>query len=158
MQNAKKKNLYPTQQGMTFIQLVPDSIRQVEMTAQWELQLQNLRRHRQSGTVYGGIRQYVRQTVEANNQSAPVQAVSREGTLRRVVGTCPKCGCNVIESDKSFYCDGFRQEHKCNFTLWKNNKYLQARGVTLTAELASQLLETGSMQINDLVSKSGKSL
>ncbi len=152
----KKKNLYPTQQGMTFIQLVPDSIRQVEMTAQWELQLQE---------IYDGtgnpeqfmeeIRQYVRQTVEANNQSAPVQAVSRKGTLRRVVGTCPKCGCNVIESDKSFYCDGFRQEHKCNFTLWKNNKYLQARGVTLTAELASQLLETGSMQINDLVSKSG---
>ena len=101
------------------------------------------------------IRQYVRQTVEANNQSAPVQAVSRKGTLRRVVGICPKCGCNVIESDKSFYCDGFRQEHKCNFTLWKNNKYLQVRGVTLTAELAGQLLETGSMQINDLVSKSG---
>ena len=75
--------------------------------------------------------------------------------LRRVVGKCPKCGCNVIESDKSFYCDGFRQAHQCKFSLWKNNKYLQARGVTLTADLASELLATGKMQVNDLVSKAG---
>lgn len=92
----------------------------------------------------------------AENKSLDnVQAVSRKGTLRRVVGKCPKCGCNVIESEKSFYCDGFRQAHKCNFSLWKNNKYLQARGITLTAELAEELLSTGKMQINNLVSKSG---
>lgn len=152
----RKKNLYPTQQGRTFIQLVPDSIRQVELTAQWELELQQIC----DGTgdparFMQEIRRYVRQTVTDNRSQEQLQAVSRKGILRRVVGQCPKCGCNVIESDKSFYCDGFRQAHKCNFSLWKQNKYLQARGVTLTAELASQLLATGKMQVNDLVSKAG---
>ena len=99
----------------------------------------------------------LQQTVAENSSMEQVQAVSRKGTLRRVVGKCPKCGNNVIESDKSFYCDGFRMDHKCNFSLWKNNKYLQARGVTLTADLAQELLTNGKMQINGLTSKAGNS-
>lgn len=154
----RKKNLYPTQQGVTFIQLVPASIRQVEMTAQWELQLQEICDGKGDPAQFmQEIRQYVQQIVTENRSMEQVQAVSRKGTLRRVVGKCPKCGCNVIESDRLFYCDGFRMAHKCSFQLWKNNKYLQARGVTLTADLATELLSTGKMQINGLVSKAGKS-
>ncbi len=153
----RKKNLHPTQQGIMFIQLVPESIRQVEMTAQWELQLQEICDGKGDPTQFmREIRQYVQQIVAENHSTEQVQAVSRKGTLRRVVGKCPKCGQNVIESDKSFYCDGFRMEHKCNFSLWKQNKYLQARGVTLTAELARELLANGNMQINNLTSKAGK--
>ncbi len=152
----KKKNLHPTQQGIMFIGLVPDSIRQAEMTAQWELQLQEICDGKGNPDQFmDDIRRYVLQTVTENNTVDTIQAVSRKGTLRRVVGKCPKCGNNVIESDKSFYCDGFRMEHKCNFSLWKNNKYLQARGVTLTADLAQELLSTGKMQINGLTSKAG---
>ena len=154
----KKKNLHPTQQGTMFIQLVPESIRQVEMTAQWELQLQEICDGKGNPEQFmQDIRRYVSQTVAENSTADTVQAVSRKGTLRRVVGKCPKCGNNVIESDKSFYCDGFRMDHKCNFSLWKNNKYLQARGVTLTADLAQELLANGKMQINGLTSKAGNS-
>ena len=153
----RKKNLYPTQQGVMFIQLVPESIRQVEMTAQWELQLQEICDGKGNPEQFmQEIRRYVQQTVAENSSMEQVQAVSRKGTLRRVVGKCPKCGQNVIESDKSFYCDGFRMEHKCNFSLWKNNKYLQARGITLTADMAAELLSTGKMQVNNLTSKAGK--
>ena len=152
----RKKNLHPTQQGIMFIQLVPESIRQVEMTAQWELQLQEICDGKGNPEQFmKEIRQYVTQTVAENSSMEQVQAVSRKGTLRRVVGKCPKCGQNVIESDKSFYCDGFRMEHKCNFSLWKNNKYLEARGVTLTADMEEQLLSTGKMQVNNLTSKAG---
>ena len=154
----RKKNLHPTQQGTMFISLVPESIRQVEMTAQWEMELQEICDGKGNPEQFmQDIRRYVTQTVTENNVADTVQAVSRKGTLRRVVGKCPKCGQNVIESDKSFYCDGFRMEHKCNFSLWKNNKYLQARGVTLTAELAQELLTNGKMQVNNLTSKAGNS-
>ena len=153
----RKKNLYPTQQGVMFIQLVPESIRQVEMTAQWELQLQEICDGKGNPEQFmKEIRQYVQQTVAENSSTEQVEAVTRKGTLRRVVGKCPKCGQNVIESDKSFYCDGFRMEHKCNFSLWKNNKYLQARGIVLTADMAAQLLANGKMQVNNLTSKAGK--
>ena len=141
-----------------FIGLVPESIRQVEMTAQWELELQEICDGKGNPEQFmQDIRRYVTQTVTENSTNDTVQAVSRKGALRRVVGKCPKCGNNVIESDKSFYCDGFRMEHKSNFSLWKNNKYLQARGITLTADLAQELLAKGKMQVNNLTSKAGNS-
>ena len=152
----KKKNLLPTKQGTMFIQLVPDSIRQVEMTAQWELQLQDICDGKGNpGQFMKEIKTYVKETVDENRSMEDVSMVSRKGNLCRVVGKCPKCGCNVIESEKSFYCDGFRQPHKCNFSIWKNNKYFEARGITLTAKMASALLKYGKIQINNLTSKSG---
>lgn len=70
----KKKNLYPTQQGVTFIQLVPESIRQVEMTAQWELQLQDICDGKGNPDQFmQEIRQYVQQTVAENKSLDNVQ-------------------------------------------------------------------------------------
>lgn len=154
----RKKNLFPTKQGTLFIQLVPASIREIEMTAQWELQMQEICDGKGNPDAFlEEIRAYVKKTVAENNQAGAVKAIGTKTGLRRVVGKCPKCGNAVIESDKSFYCDGFRMEHKCNFSIWKNNKYFQARGVTLTAELVEQLLRDGHMQVNGLTSKAGKS-
>ena len=153
----KKKNLLPTQQGITFIELLPQSIKSVELTANWEQRLQDISDgiglHEK---FMQDIRRYVTDLVEENKNSEQVEATFRKGVLRKIVGKCPKCGRNVIESDKSFYCDGFRdEENKCNFTLWKNNAYLQARGVTLDAAKAAALLKYGRMQINNLKAKNG---
>lgn len=73
--------------------------------------------------------------------------------LKEIIGKCPKCGKNVFESDKSFYCEGFKDDPKCSFSLWKNNKYFAARGLTITKEMAQQFLQTGKVQINGLRSK-----
>ena len=153
----KKKNLLPTQQGITFIELLPQSIKSVELTANWEQRLQDISDGVGSHEKFmQDIRRYVTDLVEENKNSEQVEATFRKGVLRKIVGKCPKCGRNVIESDKSFYCDGFRdEENKCNFTLWKNNAYLQARGVTLDAAKAAALLKYGRMQINNLKAKNG---
>ena len=154
----KKKNLLPTRQGVTFIQLVPDSIRQVEMTAQWELQLQDICDGKGNPDQFmKDIKTYVKQVVSENNSQDNTTFVSKTGNLCRVIGKCPKCGCNVIENDRSFYCDGYRKEHKCNFSIWKNNKYFQARGITLTTEIVTEMLKSGKAQINNIRSKSGNS-
>lgn len=151
-----KKHLVPTTHGITFIALAPPSIRQVELTAQWEHELQQICDGKGNPEQFmNEIRQYVQKIVAENTSLDHLQATYRKGALRRIVGKCPKCGSPVIESERSFYCDGFRKEPKCNFSLWKENKYLQARGITLTADLAVELLATGKMQINQLTSKSG---
>ena len=127
------------------------------MTANWEQRLQDISDGAASHEKFmDDIRQYVTELVEENKNADNVEATFRKGVLRKIVGKCPKCGRNVIESDKSFYCDGFRDENnKCNFTLWKNNAYLQARGVTLDAPKAAALLKYGRMQINNLKAKNG---
>lgn len=39
---------------------------------------------------------------------------------RESIGKCPLCGKEIAESDKKFYCLGYKEG--CNFTLWKNTK------------------------------------
>lgn len=62
---------------------------------------------------------------------------------------------NILEGTKSFYCEGYKDEgNKCNFTLWKEQKY---PSVTLSKGMAKALLSGGDIQIKDLKNKQGKS-
>ena len=71
------------------------------------------------------------------------------------IGICPRCGRNILEGTKSFYCSGYKdEENKCNFTLWKEQKY---PSVILSKGMAKALLSGGDIQIKDLKSKEGKS-
>lgn len=36
---------------------------------------------------------------------------------------CPKCGKEILRSEKGFYCAGYFSAPKCNVSVWKNNKY-----------------------------------
>ena len=57
-----------------------------------------------------------------NSKQIEVKKIETPKAEKEVIGKCPKCGKNVYESDKTFYCEGFKDEPKCSFTLWKNNK------------------------------------
>lgn len=152
----QKKNLLPTKQGKIFIELVPDSIKEVQLTAQWEKRLADICDGKDDPEKFmKDIRQYVFDTVSENTASSDVKAVSRGGALKEVIGKCPKCGKNVFESEKSFYCEGFKDEPKCSFSLWKDNKYFAARNLTITKAMAQKFLSDGKVQINDLRSKAG---
>lgn len=152
----KKKNLLPTQQGTTFIALVPESIKQAELTAEWEKRLQDICDGTDDAQAFmTDIRAYVADTVAEHQSTDNQAAIYRKGTLKEIIGKCPKCGKNVFESEKSFYCDGFRDDPKCTFSLWKENKYWSARGISITSDIAKTLLQDGQVQINGLKSKAG---
>lgn len=83
-----------------------------------------------------------------------LELVPKEFTTE-TIGVCPRCGRNILEGTKSFYCEGYKdEENKCNFTLWKEQKY---PSVTLSKGMAKALLSGGDIQIKDLKSKQGKS-
>ena len=42
---------------------------------------------------------------------------------REVVGKCPRCGGDVAELQKGFFC----QTEACKFAIWKNNKWWAAK-------------------------------
>lgn len=57
---------------------------------------------------------------------------------REIIGKCPKCKENIFESEKSFYCIGFRNDPKCDFSIWK-----EFFGANITKEIMQELLENG---------------
>ena len=69
-----------------------------------------------------------------------------------VIGKCPKCGGDVVETKRAF-----ASLKKCGVALWKDNKFLEAIGKTLTKPVATSLIKNGKVHLTDCVGKSGKS-
>ena len=72
---------------------------------------------------------------------------------RDVVGKCPRCGGEVAELQKGFFC----QNDSCKFAIWKNNKWWAAKKKQPTKAVVSALLKDGRVRVTGLYSeKTGK--
>ena len=72
---------------------------------------------------------------------------------REVVGKCPRCGGEVAELQKGFFC----QNDSCKFAIWKNNKWWAAKKKQPTKAVVSALLNDGRVRVMGLYSeKTGK--
>ena len=80
------------------------------------------------------------------------------GSVTKVsIGKCPKCGGNVYESKKGFYCEHYKDEKPCNFTVWKDDIFFSSRKKSLTVSTFQKLLEKGKVLLKGCYSeKSGR--
>ncbi len=70
-----------------------------------------------------------------------------------VVGKCPRCGGDVAELQKGFFC----QTESCKFAIWKNNKWWAMKKKQPTKALVTALLKDGRARITGCYSeKTGK--
>lgn len=59
------------------------------------------------------------------------------------VGKCPVCGSSVEEKVKAFFCSN----RSCKFALWKNNRYFESIGKSMTSATAQKLLGSGKIKL-----------
>ena len=72
---------------------------------------------------------------------------------RPVVGKCPRCGAEVTESKNGYFCE----RRSCKFGLWRDNRFLAAKKISLTKKMASSLLTQGRAYASGIYSeKTGK--
>ena len=88
------------------------------------------------------------------------QEIKKDSTIdfyveaKEIIGKCPKCGKNVLENSKSFYCEDYKN---CNFSIFKKNKYFEKIGLKkFTKKDMQKLLKDGFFEAKNLTSKSGK--
>ena len=71
-----------------------------------------------------------------------------------MIGKCPRCGGDVTESKKGFFCEC----NDCRFGLWKDNKFLVSKKISLSKWMATSLLKDGRIPVKGIFSeKTGKS-
>lgn len=75
--------------------------------------------------------------------------------VREKIATCPKCGRNIYESSKSFYCEGYNQDPICKFSLWKEDKFFEQRGKKLTKTMAKSLIKGDFVEVKNLIDENG---
>lgn len=142
----EKKNLIPTELGIKLINAVPHEIKSIELTANWENELKEIELgHLKEDTFIKEISEFVKKIIEYENKNLINIEVKKEE--KEVIGICPKCGKNIYESKRNFYCEGFKDNPKCNFSLWKEDKFFTSRGKKITKSIAKNLISNGQAKV-----------
>lgn len=148
-----RKSLVPTQNGVQLIEIVHEKLKKPDLTGEWESTLGKIAKKEESSKDFiVNIKKYVYEIIQEGKRSSTLN-VNFEQTgnkkKRKAVGVCPRCGREVFENKKSFYCAGYKNFPSCRFSMWKQDKILQEKGITLTKEMAAELLKSGQTVIND---------
>lgn len=150
-----KKALKSTEKGRYLIAHIPEAIKNVEMTAEMESKLTAVENGEISPeAVIDSAINLVREVMEIEG----AKQHENLGTVTKVaLGKCPKCGGNVYEGKKGFYCERYKDEKPCNFTVWKDDLFFSSRKKSLTVGVLQKLLAKGKVLLKGCYSeKSGK--
>ncbi len=147
------RQLIPTEKGLALCWTMPDQLKSAKLTAEWEERLGAVERGELAPEDFmAGIVDMLTNLVKSYaNVAVASSALSRSG--RTVVGKCPRCGKNVVEGKKSFFCEGYYDTPPCGFALWKNNRFFASKRKELTRKIAAALLKSGRAAVSGLFSE-----
>ena len=143
-----KGRLVPTGAGASLVTVLPDALRSPLLTAEWEHRLKMVERGElDAGLFLNDIEHMVRGLVAAYQPVAEASVLFPTG--RVAVGKCPRCGGVVSEAKNGYFCESL----DCKFGLWRDNKFLAAKRISLTRSLATELLEKGRAHLDEIYSQ-----
>ena len=150
--NRKTVQLLPSHDAVSLITVLPEQLQSPLLTAEWEYRLGEIERGQLAPEEFlDGISTMLKDLV------GTYQVIKGTEYLftppREVVGKCPRCGGEVAELQKGFFC----QNKDCKFAIWKNNKWWAAKKKQPTKAVVSALLKDGRVRVTGLYSeKTGK--
>lgn len=150
--DKKTKYLVPTHKGEALITIVPEAIQSASLTADWEQRLLEIEKDTYSGN------QFMREIDDlVSNLIDTYEVIPDAEVLMHPVymplGKCPRCGKDVIEKSKGFFCS----DKECKFALWKENRLFDSLSKKMTKQIAEQLLKNGKAKLKKCRSvKTGK--
>ena len=153
--SRKDKNLLPTEKGVNLVKILPDSVKSPMLTAEWENHLKRIERGEMSADDFMvSIKRYVTDLVKTHSvPSDEHKALFPSRQTGEVLGKCPRCGGDVAEKQKGFFCDN----KACKFGIFKDNKFFAAKKKKITKEIIKTLLNEGRIFMSGLMSeKTGK--
>lgn len=138
----------PLSIGVSLITVLPEALQSPLLTAEWEHRLKQVERGELCAASFmAEIVQMVSQLVRTYTPVSGAEVLFPSG--REIIGKCPRCGGDVTESKKGFFCEA----HNCRFGLWRDNKYLSAKKIALTRQLAEALLKDGRCPVSNIYSE-----
>ena len=120
---------------------LPESLTSPALTAEWESRLTEIAKGNADPDEFmAEIEAQVRQLIKTYSCiSADKQNLFQ--SERVIIGKCPRCGENVYEGKKNFYCGN----RGCQFVMWKNDRFFEQRKKAFTPKIAAALLRAGEI-------------
>ncbi len=150
--SKKITNLIPSSIGTALITVLPESLQSPLLTAEWEHSLKEIERGELPPEDFmEGITAMLRELIQTYKAVPGAEVLFPPD--REIIGKCPRCGKNVTESKKGFFCE----DRVCGFALWKNSKFFSAKKKQLTKSIATALIKDGRVKLTGCWSeKTGK--
>ncbi len=150
--SKKVVQLLPSHDAVSLITVLPEQLQSPLLTAEWEYRLGEIERGELSPEEFlDGISTMLKELVQTYQVIKGTERLF--SPPREVVGKCPRCGGDVAESQKGFFC----QSEVCKFAIWKNNKWWAAKRKQPTKIVVAALLKDGRARLTGCYSeKTGK--
>lgn len=135
----KGKQLIATAFGREFIDSLPDNVKSVERTAEWEQYFDNIQKKGISpDELTDDVKTFIRTTIayENSRERNPIHHENSNVQRREPLGICPRCGKQIFEGKKNYYCES--GINSCGFTVWKENRLYLTK---ITADAMKKLLQ-----------------
>ncbi len=149
----KGKQLIPTKSGIELVCVLPEVLTSPQLTADWENNLTQIAKgNADPDSFMTGIETMTRELVSTYPFLSDKEK-ERFKEEKPVIGKCPRCGANIYEGRKNYYC----ANRDCAFTMWKNDRFFEERKVTFSPKIVAALLKDGKAKVKKLYSpKTGK--
>ena len=150
--SKKTVQLLPSHDAISLITVLPEQLQSPLLTAEWEYRLGEIERGELAPEDF-----MAEITAMLKELVGTYQVIKGSEYLftppREVVGKCPRCGGEIAEMQKGFFC----QDQSCKFAIWKNNNWWAAKRKQPTKAIVAALLKDGRAHVTGLYSeKSGK--
>lgn len=147
------KNIASTLLGRDFIDSLPESLKSLERTAEWEQTFNYIKekgfdREKFLDEIKAFVTSVVNYEKSPSRHREPLNY--RNPNQREPMGACPRCGKNIIEGEKNFFCESGKDG--CGFAVWKKDKFIED---TITADHLKNLLSGKPVKLR-AKSKDGK--
>jgi len=145
----KGKSLIPTKDGINLITVLPEVLTSPLLTAEWEQRLSEIAKGAADSSGFlADIESMASELVKTYSH------ISEDGqklfsSQKEPVGICPRCGEQVYEGKKNFYCGN----RGCGFVLWKNDRFWLSRKKELTKKMTADLLCKGRTKVKGMYSE-----
>lgn len=156
-----KKTLRSTDKGKKIIEILPDEVKNIELTAEMEQQLAAIENGEMSAD------EIIAQTIEKVKRIIENEKTREHVSLappRESLGKCPKCGGAVYSAKLKngniiYYCENSSQqkENPCIFRVFEDDLFWTSKKKKLGAKTLQTLLAKGKVKVSGLYSeKTGK--
>ena len=154
---TKGKSLIATELGRTIVEIFPaKELLDLEYTGRLEKTLSDIEKGKFKkedflNLIYSFTNESVEKIKNDTSLLHKFKVEVPEGAEE--IGKCPVCGNPVIEGEKGFGCTNWK--NGCKYTIWKNDKFIEAMGKKVTKEMVELLLKNGKVGFRNVKSRKG---
>lgn len=149
----KGKQLLPTDKGINLVTVIPDELKSPKLTAEWENTLTKISFGEENDEKFLKEIELMMNNIVKMYSHISEENKDKFKNNRESLGPCPRCGNDVFEGKKNYYCSN----KDCNFSLFKEDSFFVKKKKKLTNDMVKSLLTQDVVKINRFYSeKTGK--